>query len=85
MPILKGKFPILREETQKSREKLKLRENSGVPVMPNGVSIKKSLCAVKKVDFSLRSYLIYSSQYSLQLSSVGDPSEMRVSGGSSDP
>ena len=84
MPILKGKFPILREETQKSREKLKLRENSGAPNMPNGV-IKKSLCAMKKVDFSLRSYLIYSSQYSLQLSSVGDPSEMRVSGGSSDP
>ena len=41
---------------------------------------------MKKVDdFSLMSYLIYSSQYSLQLSSVGDPSEMRVSGGSSDP
>ena len=54
MPILKGKFPILREETQKSREKLKLRENSVAlaPDMPNGV-IKKSLCAIKKVDFSL--------------------------------
>ena len=40
MPILKGKFPILREETQKSREKLKLRDNSGAPDIPNGV-IKK--------------------------------------------
>ena len=38
--ILKGKFPILKEETQKSREKLKLRDNSGAPDIPNGV-IKK--------------------------------------------
>ena len=53
MPILKGKFPTLREETLKSREKLKLRENSGLPDIPNGFSKKKSLCAVKKVDFSL--------------------------------
>ena len=41
MPILKGKFPTLREETLKSREKLKLRENSGLPDIPNGFSKKK--------------------------------------------